>query len=194
MITISEPTIVKQALLEPLIQELKVVLKNKFSWLSQSFGRAQKLIRVHENELYSFPGIYIGNGKPNDYFEAVPNDRVGNFCFWDIQQPYEAREMVRQEQIKMTARGGVVFWVDLSTIYTLETGRALDYVKAEVWRELMFCKTTKGTFRPEVIHESWTDIYNGYSLTEADGQFLMHPYGAFRIDGEFQFSTLCRTA
>jgi hypothetical protein len=41
------------------------------------------------------------------------------------------------------------------------------------------------------IYERAENIYRGYTLSEIDNQFLMHPFAGFRFDGILEFDELC---
>lgn len=178
-----EPVLTKKTLADAFLVEFREKLKLKLTWLNQSFGRAQKLIRVFNGEVYTYPGIYIGN---NEYFEAAPNDSLGNFAFWDLKDPLTPMQASRYSAGTFEQEAALIVWVNLNTIYTTETGRAIDQLKADVWAAVNNITTPGGMFQPEEIYETWNNVYNGYDLQEQDGQFLMHPYAAIRIEGKIR--------
>ena len=68
------------------------------------------------------------------------------------------------------------------------------YVKAQILRVLngrAGWHLTGGRIVLNKIYERAENIYRGYTLSEIDNQFLMHPFSGFRFDGLLEFDELC---
>ena len=44
---------------------------------------------------------------------------------------------------------------------------------------------------PVIQLEGIKNIYRGYSLSEIDNQYLMHPFAGLRFDGILEFDEIC---
>ena len=49
-----------------------------------------------------------------------------------------------------------------------------------------------GSYRINKVYELAENIYRGFSLDEIENQFLMHPFGGFRFEGELSIGETCK--
>ena len=165
-------------------------------WIDAAFGRAQRLTRVAANgRRIVTPNVFCGgwNGHgPNDYIEVSPDCRIGNFTFFDVDDPQTIDPGPWDRTI--TVPFGLVVWFDLTRVYGEASNRNTERLKAQVLRLL---GGRDGWFLPAGrvtvarIYERVENIYRGYTLDEVENQFLMHPYGGFRLEGVLMFDELC---
>lgn len=164
-------------------------------WLDVAFGRAQRLTKNVRGRRIVTPNVFCGgwNGHgPNDYIEVSPDSKIGNFSFFDIEDPQTIDAGPWDRTV--TAPFGLVVWFDLTRVYGEASNRNTEYLKAQVLRVLNGREgwhLTSGRVIVSRIYERVENIYRGYTLTEIDNQFLMHPFGGFRIEGTLTFDELC---
>lgn len=181
------PIIQNPQLLDKVIGDIQTGLASNIGWLDHSFGKAQKLIKDINGKKYYTPNVYAGG---NEYLEVSPDAKIGNFSFFQIDDP---QYMEWQPKIRGALRTyySLIFWFDLRTIPGAEN-RNTEFVKAEVLKVLnggFWLKS--GRINVSRIYEQAENIYKGYSLDEVDNQFLMHPFAGFRLYGELFINENC---
>lgn len=192
-------------LLDATIQDLQEALKAKLSWLDKAFGRGYKLVEhLPNSDKFVYPAAYTGNG---EYVSLNPNDKFGNFCWFDIYDPQDVRP-VTQGLPQFVFRGALIVWYNMETIYSDASALYVEEIKNEVVSVL----TTPGLLKShskfvvKEIYERFENIYKGYTiekiyneyiygeqdLAAKDKQFFMHPYGGLRIEFEITTREVCR--
>jgi len=164
------------------VLEAKVVqdLQNLFSpisWLENAYALTrigiEKTEKVSE---FKYPQIYSGDStKKSEYYDLRPNDKLKSYCFFEIDAPYE----YDQTQELATYFLSVVFWFNLAKI----SGRNYDYSSELVAHVLKILKASDYHAKLEdiKIEKRPDEIFAKYSMDEMESQFLMYPYGAFKI-------------
>lgn len=195
MADINAPVIADAVMLDRVIGEIQQGLVDGLNWLDAAFGRAQKLTRVVPEGRIIVPNVYCGGWRghgPNDYIEVSPDAKIGNFAFFEVDDPQtiDAGPWARS----VRAPFGLVVWFDLRRVYGESANRNTEYLKAQILRLLNGrdgWHLTRGRITVNRIYERAENIYRGYSLSEIDNQYLMHPYAGFRFDGILEFDELC---
>lgn len=191
------PVIDNPVMLDEIIGEIQNGLVTEISWLDVAFGRAQRLSKEMNGKRVITPNVYCGgwNGHgPNDYIEVSPDSKIGNFSFFEIEDPQtiDAGPWARE----ITAPFGLIVWLDLTRVYNAADNRNTEKLKAEILHVLSGragWHLMNGRIQINRIYERAENIYRGYTLSEIDNQFLMHPYAGFRFDGVLYFAELCVT-
>jgi hypothetical protein len=85
---------------------------------------------------------------------------------------------------------GLIFWFDFRKVFLDPDDWRLFTVENVM--DQVFNVLKDGSFVNSEMHflRSWVEgvnIYNGFSDKEVENQFLMRPYGGFRIDMEFLY-------
>ena len=180
----SEPKLV-----DALIGDIQDALKANLSWLDYSFGRSQRLVTMKDGAEKYFPGIYLDKG---DYINVFPNDQYGNFSFFSVEDPQEIPAYSPNNFNIIKVRYGLVIWYDASRIFSATDDRNTEALKADVLRVLgREGKYVHGNVTVDRIYDRAENIYRGYNLKEVDTQFLMYPYGGFRLEGELKYKETC---
>lgn len=174
-------------LADKVISQMQQQLKSKLSWLDYSFGRAQRLVERRDNKDYYYPGVYVGS---REYVNVLPTEQYGNFSFFQLE---DSTKILWQSRTisKITNRFAIIFWFNLSKIYTGDTDRDTERIKEEVLKAFSQILLTEGSFTIDTIYENHNNIYKGYGLNEVDHQHLMHPFGALRLEGEITYTQTC---
>lgn len=189
------PVIKNPVMLDKIIGEIQTGLVENIPWLDVAFGRSQRLTKVMNGKRIVTPNVYCGgwNGRgENDYIETSPDSKIGNFSFFEIEDPQTIDGGPWAREI--TAPFSLIVWFDLRRVYNEAENRNTELLKAEILRVLngrAGWHLTHGRVTVNRIYERAENIYRGYSLSEVDNQFLMHPFAGFRFEGELQFDELC---
>ena len=195
MATNNAPVIPNPVMLDRIIGEIQTGLVEKITWLDAAFGRAQRLSKNVNGKRVITPNVYCGgwNGHgPNDYIEVSPDSKIGNFSFFEIDDPQTIDAGPWAREIK--APFGLIVWFDLTRVYNAADNRNTEKLKAEILRVLngrAGWHLSHGRIAINKIYERAENIYRGYTLSEIDNQFLMHPFAGFRFDGLLEFAELC---
>lgn len=170
-------------LLDKIIQDLQAALKTDLAWLDYAFGRSYRQVN---STGYKYPGVYISNA---EYMSVLPNEELGNFCFFEIEDPQEVAHLGTNF---LTVKGSIVFWFNLRKIDTDETVILSESVKLEIMNALTKGGILKsGRLTINRIFEQAENVYKGYSLKEVEEQFLMYPFSGFRFECDFKISQTC---
>lgn len=189
------PVIENPVMLDAIIGEIQNGLADNISWLDAAFGRSQRLSKNINGKRVITPNVFCGgwNGHgPNDYIEVSPDSKIGNFSFFEIDDPQTIDSGPWAREIK--APFGLIFWFDLTRVYGKPSNRNTETLKADILRVLngrAGWHLSDGRILINKIYERAENIYRGYTLTEIDNQYLMHPFAGFRFDGLLEFPELC---
>ena len=192
---INAPVIPNAVMLDRVIGDIQQGLVDNISWLNAAFGRSQRLTKMMNGKKIVTPNVYCGgwNGHgENDYIETSPDSKIGNFAFFEIEDPQIIDAGPWARQIK--APFGLIVWFDLTRVYNTATNRNTEKLKAKILHVLngrAGWHLSGGRIIINRIYERPENIYRGYTLSEIDNQFLMHPYAGFRFDGILEYDELC---
>ena len=188
------PVIKNPVMLDKVIAEIQVGLSS-LSWLDVAFGRSQRLTREMNGKKIITPNVYCGgwNGHgENDYIEVSPDSQIGNFSFFEIDDPHTIDMGPWARQIKTPF--SLIVWFDLTRVYNEPDNRNTEYIKAQILRILggqTAWHLSQGRIVVNRIYERVENIYRGYTLSEIDNQFLMHPFAGFRFEGLLEYDEIC---
>ena len=197
MAQINAPVIPNAVMLDHVIGEIQQGLVDNIAWLDAAFGRSQRLTKNVNWTKIITPNVYCGgwNGHgENDYIETSPDSKIGNFAFFEIEDPQTINAGPWAREIK--APFGLIVWFDLTRVYNTASNRNTEKLKAQILHVLngrAGWHLTGGRIIINRIYERAENIYRGYTLSEIDNQFLMHPYAGFRFDGILEYDELCIT-
>ena len=195
MAQINAPVIPNAIMLDAHIGYIQQGLVDNLSWLNAAFGRSQRLTKEMNGKRIITPNVYCGgwNGHgQNDYIEVSPDSKIGNFSFFEIDDPQTIDAGPWLREIKTPF--GLIFWFDLTRVYNTAANRNTEKLKADILRVLngrAGWHLPDGRITINRIFERAENIYKGYTLSEIDNQFLMHPYGGFRFEGVLEYQEYC---
>lgn len=195
MVTKSAPIIPNAVMLDRVLGEIQSGLMQNITWLDIAFGRAQRLTKVVSGKKLITPNVYCGGWEghgPNDYIEVSPDSKIGNFSFFEVDDPQTIDAGPWAREIKTPF--GLVVWLDLTRVYNSPDNRNTERLKADILYLLngrFGWHLSQGHITVNRIFERAENIYRGYTLSEIDNQYLMHPFAGFRFDGVLQFAELC---
>lgn len=182
-------------MLDEVIAQIQTGLVDGLPWLDAAFGRAQRLTKEISGKRIIVPNVFCGGWRghgPNDYIEVSPDAKIGNFSFFEIDDPQtiDAGPWARE----VRAPFSLIVWFDLTRVYDTASNRNTERIKADILR-LLSGRTgwhlRQGRVAVNRIYERAENIYRGYTLSEIDNQFLMHPFAGFRFEGTLEYEELC---
>lgn len=189
------PIIPNAVMLDRVMAEIQDGLIENLSWMDVAFGRCQRITKVIEGKKYIVPNVYCGgwNGHSyNDYIEVMPDSKIGNFSFFEIEEPQTLTEGAWARDLK--APFSLIVWFDLREVYKQNDNRNTEKIKADILKILnghTDWHLSLGRITINKIYERTENIYRGYTVSEIDNQFLMHPFAGFRFEGVMEVPELC---
>lgn len=181
------PVIPGATMFDLTIADIQKGLIENIPWLNYAFGKAQRLGKKIGDRIYYTPNVYSHS---NEYIPVSPDSGLGNFCFFNIEDP---QTLIVDPGLRadISTKVSIVFWVDLRTIPGAEN-RNTEAIKNELLQALnskIWIKS--GRLKLGQIWERSENVYKGYTLDEIDNQFLMHPYYGFRFEGTLTIQQPC---
>ncbi len=191
-----------QTLTSPVLEDAALLLvQNKLdaglSWLTTAYGRAQKMIRKSGDgrDVY-FPGVHAVSPDGKDYIPLFPDEGLGNFSFFDLNDDQEVSNYVEKQPLKNIHKFGanLIVWFDFQTVYPSPADwRA--YSTANVMQQVMDVLQTATLPSAHLIigrrYQNTENVYRGYDYKEIASQFNMRPYGCLKIEMEITYKRIC---
>ena len=187
-------------LFEAVIQEMQVQMGAGLAWLNHVFGKAEKTAvdyavlrqyyqKQEHKEAYYLPSVYVGGGK---YESIVPDRRDwGNYAFFYMEEPQEVSGGRRvPPYFDRDGTVNVIVGGDSRDIEA-EDDRNLESIKCQVLQVLGGMRLTTGRVEWEKVYEQDKGVFEEYSMSEMDGQYMMWPYFAFRVKGRIECNSGC---
>ena len=154
-------------------------LSQDLPYINKLFGKAYKLYdKAKDKEI---PQAYLGN---NRYFPLTPNDRVGCFTFFDIEDPVETTtEGIFQRPTFLKADARLIMFGDFRKITPSYEYPAEDQIAKEVIDSL-----SRSSVRFKEYYSKTTSVvYDGYDITDNEKLLNYYPYFAIRFNIEFTY-------
>lgn len=181
-------TITTPALLDAACNAVALAMRDSLTWLDNAYGRAVKRERMQDGQRVIYPAIYAGGG---EYLRLFPDEHLGNFCWMDVQDGYSV-DWIARKYWRVRATAGLIVWFDLRSVYpSTYDSNTEENVKSAVLGALRSALSPALRFTVSRAWDRSENIFRGYSLSEVDNQFMMRPYGCFRLDGELVYETAC---
>lgn len=162
-------------------------LATNLSWLNHILPQAERLVKLINGKRIYSPNIYVGD---NEYEQIFPDaDNIGNYSFFMLDEPqdvsYEAGS-----RVKMSAPFSLIVWFDIRTLYADDV-RDMEQAKKDVLRAVRRTWMREGYFSITDVFQRAENVFKEFTLEEVDNQYLMQPYGGFRLRGEIHIEEEC---
>ena len=191
------PVLPAPILVDSVIAELQQILVANFGWLDAAFGRSQRLTKMINGKRIITPNVFCGgwNGHgENDYIEVSPDSKIGNFSFFEVTDP-EIVDWNYRQLMDIETPFALIFWFDTRRVFGEASNRDLSHLKNEILSLLNghtgMLLHNGGHLVINKIYERAENIYRGYTLSEIDNQYLMHPFAGFRFEGTIKIMQPC---
>lgn len=186
-ISISSPQ-----LLDAALSNIGAKLTTGLSWLDNAFGKAYKLEKIVDGRTIRYPGIPVQSTNERDYLDLRPDGHLGNFCWFEVSDAQEIPDWRKGQKNWFIIDVSLIFWFDLRTIYVSNwQNKTQENVKQEVFNVIKVLAVPGASLVLNRVYERSENIYRGYTVNETDNQFLMRPYGGFRLEGQLKYQEQC---
>ena len=182
------PTKIDPKLMDVACDELASKIEDNLSWIDNSFGKIETFIEGKGNtRVQKFPAIYTGSKKDLGYIKLLPDSKLGNFSYIEISSSHNLDDYAGS--VGHSYDFSIIFWFDFRKVYTNEAKvRTVENVKHDVLNALKSISSSTFSVRYDSFVEGADNIYKGFNHNEIEHQFLMRPYGGFRINGRMKFN------
>jgi hypothetical protein len=180
------PTLAEPVLIDYVFEEVQQQLIAELAWLDVAFGKAQRVKEVVSGSTIVSPVVYAGGKK---YVRVFPDQHIGNFTFFDVENGEDSIIHGGAKTVQFVTRFGLVVWFDFRKVYPDDwQQRTIDNVKNDVLQAIKNSRFTRSHgIRFFSFQERAERIYTGYTDKEINQQFLIRPFGGFRINGEIKY-------
>ena len=185
------------ALVDDAISTVNATLLANLTWLDGAYGKIQRMRHVDaKGKETTFPGAYTGtsaNGT-NDYINVLPDQKLGNYCYWEVSDPVEYDNINRNFSTSFNFK--ISFWFDWRDIFGDPAYKAasIEQVKLIILNVLAAAQYTRQVEAYKVYEDANSIFQNftnqgyisSYDHKQIKGQFLMKPYGGLAFSGVIQ--------
>ena len=161
-----------------IIQQLQTILEDETSWLETVYPLAYVGLNNLNDKEVKYPRVYLNNGG-REYIDIRPSDDQNAFAFFELDDPIQT---IQGEELSYNI--SLIVWYDLKKV---NTSKQYDYSRELIQDILRVFNESdyKENIQLTNIEVNPENIFNKYSFKQTDNQFLMFPYGAFKINFEY---------
>lgn len=159
-------------------------------WIEASFGRAWRVPRKETNgKIIYYPEVWQGEGK--DLLNVMENDNLAAHCFWYFPDPANINNWNNglYSRIERPAHLFVLF--NLDKINPAATYRFTEELKRDLLDKLRNTRLSSATLTVNRVFEQASQVFNVFTINEAENQTFVHPWGGFRIECLLNYTEHC---
>jgi hypothetical protein len=165
------------------IQNIQSLFQTELSWLQYCYPLAHVGIsKDAEGNEVKYPRVYINDGA-KEYYDIRPNDEFRSYGFFELQDPSTFAQSDNDGEIQYQL--SFIVWFNFKTV---STTKLYDY-SSELIKDVLRAWNEDITIQKSITNVSYdidpNTIFEKYSLKITDSQFLMYPYGAFKINFDY---------
>ncbi len=169
---------------------------SRLSWLTYSFGLADRFVEQGETGPYVYPATFL---EDIEHFDCLPNDNAPAFSFWRVVDPtlfvYDDEDAFERWPV-VEATVDVIVFANLAKV-----GKGKDYhtIRSGFRQQLINTLTNEmqGDYKliPESMYENdITQVYEGYSINQVDNVKKQLPYWAIRVRCTLKYLSECESS
>ena len=170
------------------VAQIQLCLAQNIGWLDNIFGLTERLTERKDGKTFTSANIYTNKGR---YIQVMPCAELGNFCFFYLRDPQKVWE---KSASVLKSPFSVVFWYDVDKVSSSPAKRNREAVQEQIMTVLGQFHLRGVTYSLEYIYEQPQNVFKDFDYDHKVNQFLMHPYGGLRIDGELRVNVPCLKA
>lgn len=184
------PTKINPQGMDPAMTELTGALTLNLSWLDKAYSNVESFVEGKGRDITRYPATYVGTKNDRGYLKLFPDSYIGNFAYVEIAK--QDMKYFPQQHTDHVVDFSIVFWFNFEQVYPDDhKNRTLENVKHEVFEVLNQSSFSNFKVRFNEFVEGAENIYKGYTHKEIENQFLMRPYGGFKVTGQMRYTKPC---
>ena len=175
--------------LDVAFDEIGEGLKEKLPWLTNTYGKVERLVRTQGKTKVVYPAIYVGGNMGEDYLSMLPDTHLGSYMFCELEKEEVDHKPRQYRNGKVEAN--LVFFFDYRKVYTDHVGMTIENVKQDILNAIDDIIFPTVRMRILEFQEGANNVYRSYTHNEIKSQFMMRPYGALKIKIKFNYRQNC---
>lgn len=169
---------------------------SQLSWLTYSFGLADRFVEQGEAGPYVYPATFM---EGIEHFDCLPNDNAPAFSFWRVVDPvlfiYDDEDAFERWPVVETTIDVIVF----ANLAKTTSSTNYHTTRSAYRQQLINILTNNmlGDFKliPESMFENdITQVYEGYSINQVDNVKKQLPYWAVRVRCTLKYLSECESS
>lgn len=172
-------------LFDAAVAQIQMRIATNLGWLDNVFGLVESLSERKEGRSFTSANIYTRKGR---YIQVMPCRELGNFCFFYLRDPQEIWD---KSSSVVKSPFSVVFWYNVDEVSSSPQRRNREAVKEQIVAVLGQFHLRGVSYTLNDLWEQPKNVFKGFDYDPTINQFLMHPYGGLRIDGELRVNVPC---
>jgi len=170
------------------LSPFQIALEGSLSWINKAYGKAERRVRSRDGATVIYPAVYANS---KDYLKVFPDSHLGDFTFFNVQDGWQVQTLSRRFRV-LNALVSLIGWYDFRHVYPADwEERTNQHVIFDVLEAIRYTTIVGGSWEVVQVFEQGPNIYEGFSASEIDNQYLMRPYGGFRMDINLSFDENC---
>lgn len=186
----SVPTLINPQPLDVALAEVGEKLRQKLTWLNNTYGKVQRLVKLDGKKKIYYPGIYVGGKGDADYLNMLPDRHLKNYMYCEVTKE-EIEHKPRQSRDGKIEVNFVFHWNYKEVYGNNHKGMTIENVKTDIFEAFDKSIFANSKIRINGYAEEASDIYKGYTHEEVKHQFLMRPFGSVKVKAIFYYNHNC---
>jgi hypothetical protein len=159
------------------------------TWLSYSFGLAERDVNIKDGKENIIPTIYQ-NLNSKDPLSLMPSDLYDAFSFW-VKEP---EGIFREEATRLRYKVSCIFFCDLKQIAPDDNYKV---TKTRICQDILkFFRIHENAGFGQlnilsIIDDDITQVYKGFTISQIDNKYRMLPKYAIRVNFDYSFLNEC---
>ena len=160
------------------VQDLQILMQSELSWIENIYAIARIGITKTQSGTVSYPQVYSGTN--SKYYDIRPDSSLRAYSFFEVNNSFP----VDKDQGEIIYNLSLICWYNMPK---LNGEKSYDYspeLLADVLRVIRE-SNYNDKISNLIADVNPEDIFNKYSLSQEDTQYLMYPYGAFKLTFDY---------
>ena len=175
-------------LFDKALKPLQDYLESNLPWLNTAYGKAYRQVRSVNERQYFYPAVHDAK---TEHLNMEPDGLLGNYSWFDVSDPLEVINMDNSGSFDLKANVGLILSFDIRNVNPNWKDMTISNVQQEVIVKLIeFGNVLLELGKQMEVQERSENIFSGYSYKQLDQNYLMRPYGCFRIN----FDVIAKTS
>ena len=174
------------------IQAIQLLMN--MTWLTKSFGLADRIVELRGDKNYIYPATFEGNSR--DPIPMMPGDMWDAFCFWtktnDAEFDFADNFPPKNPLIKHKV--SCIFYIDIKKVdATTSYKETKSKIREDIFHFFNNVRIDGMLVATRFTDDDITEVYKGFSIDQVDNKFMMYPKWACKMDFEISFRDACYT-
>jgi len=160
------------------VQDLQTLFQTELAWIENVYPITRVGVTKVGTSNFNYPQVYSGTG--SKYFDVRPNSALSSYGFFEVNSSFS----VDKDQDIETYNLSFIVWYNLPR---MDGSKGYDYSSELIGHVLKVIRESSlnSAVGEITIDTNPEDIFDKYSMEQSETQFLMYPYGAFKLTFDY---------